>query len=133
MTRPSTAEIMLRFAELLSERSTCARLSVGAVVTDYSMLYVLGIGYNGNAKGLPNGCDSTTPGACGCLHAEINALLKAPGAEPAKILFTSHAPCLACAKAILNSNVVKVVFRTHYRQLAGAELLRTAGIVVERI
>lgn len=131
--RPSTAEVLLRFAELLAERSTCDRLSVGAVVTDSSMLQVLGIGYNGNAKGLPNGCDSTQPGACGCLHAEINALLKAPGAMPGKILFTSHSPCVACAKAIVNSNVCKVIYRTVYRSPAGLDLLQMADVLIEQL
>src|SRR5690348_15028133 len=97
-------EVYLQFAEILAHRSTCERKQVGVVITDSSMLQVLGLGYNGNAKGLSNVCDRPNEiGHCGCLHAEINALLKAPGAVPNKLMFTTTSPCAACAKAIINS------------------------------
>lgn len=113
--RPPMHEVMLSFAELLAQRSTCERLKVGAVVTDAEMLQVLGIGYNGNARGLPNACDTHEPGQCGCVHAEMNALLKASGIVTGKLLFTSHSPCLMCAKAIINAGVSTVYYRHRYR------------------
>ena len=58
-------EVYMRMAEELAKRSTCLRLQVGTVITTPDLTQVLGIGYNGNARGLPNRCDSTTPGACG--------------------------------------------------------------------
>lgn len=64
--RPSFEEINMRYAELLAQRSTCARLQVGCVIASVDFRKVLAVGYNGNASGLPNRCDSTTPGACGC-------------------------------------------------------------------
>ena len=57
-------------AEELAKRSTCTRLRVGTVLTDAELENVVAIGYNGNARGFPNRCDSTTPGACGCIHSE---------------------------------------------------------------
>src|SRR5690349_23838660 len=72
-------EVYMRMAEELAKRSTCARLQVGTVVTDQVLENVLAIGYNGNARGLPNRCDSAVPGSCGCIHSEMNALVKAPG------------------------------------------------------
>src|SRR2546429_7908085 len=51
-------EVYMRMAEELAKRSTCARLQVGTVVTDQVLENVLAIGYNGNARGLPNKCDS---------------------------------------------------------------------------
>jgi dCMP deaminase len=96
------------------------------------MTTVYSLGYNGNAKGLPNGCDTSTPGACGCLHAEDNALLKAPyQGVGALILFCTHNPCIVCAKRILNSRVARVVFRHEYRDPSGLWLLRTNGIHAE--
>src|SRR5438105_8737187 len=59
-------EVYMRMAEELAKRSTCARLQVGTVITTPDLTQVLGIGYNGNARGLPNRCDTTTPGSCGC-------------------------------------------------------------------
>jgi dCMP deaminase len=118
----------MAFACALAQRSTCARKQVGAVVTDALGLQVLGIGYNGNARGLPNRCDTDIPGACGCLHAEINALLKAPGTIPGKTLYSTMEPCAVCAKAIINSGVVRVVYAEAYRDHAGLTLLIDAGV-----
>ena len=55
-------EVYMRMAEELAKRSTCARLQVGTVITDGTLGNVVGLGYNGNARGFPNHCDSDTPG-----------------------------------------------------------------------
>ena len=132
MSRLSKDEAWLRCAEVIALRSTCTRLQVGALCTDAQGLQVLGVGYNGNARGLPNTCDSTEAGHCGCIHAELNALLKAPGAVPDKVLYVTHAPCLACAKLVLNANVYRVVYRHAYRLTDGVDLLQARWITVVR-
>src|SRR5256712_13774305 len=98
-------EVYMRMAEELAKRSTCARLQVGSVITTGDLTQVLGIGYNGNARGLPNSCDSSEPGRCGCLHSEANALIKAGAPVEGKVLFVNVSPCAMCAKMIVNSNV----------------------------
>jgi dCMP deaminase len=121
-------EVYMRMAEELAKRSTCSRLQVGTVVTDARLENVLAIGYNGNARGLPNRCDSTVPGQCGCIHSEVNALIKAPGAVKDKVMFVSNSPCVMCAKLIINSGVTHVFFRRVYRDPSGIELLASVGV-----
>jgi dCMP deaminase len=121
-------EVYMRMAEELAKRSTCGRLKVGTVVTDATLENVLAIGYNGNARGLPNRCDSSVPGNCGCIHSEVNALVKAPGSIKTKVVFVTNSPCVACAKLMINSGVTHVFFRTLYRDPSGIELLGTAGV-----
>jgi len=116
-------EVYMRMAEELAKRSTCARLQVGTVVTDQVLENVLAIGYNGNARGLPNKCDSAVPGSCGCIHSEMNALVKAPGSVRDKVLFVSASPCVMCAKLIINSGVTHVFYRKAYRDPSGIEVL----------
>src|SRR4030081_2414413 len=70
-------EVYMRMAEELAKRSTCARSQVGSVITTADLTQVLGIGYNGNARGLPNACDGTQPGLCGCIHSGANPPTKA--------------------------------------------------------
>ena len=53
--RPSFEEVYMQFAETISRRSTCTRLSVGTVITTTDYRKVLAVGYNGNASGLDNG------------------------------------------------------------------------------
>lgn len=122
-------EVYMRMAEELAKRSTCARLQVGTVVTDGLLENVVAIGYNGNAKGLPNRCDSVVPGQCGCIHSEMNALVKAPGGMKEKVVFVTDSPCVLCAKLMINSGVSHVFYRRPYRDPSGIELLGSAGVV----
>ena len=132
MSRPSFPEIYMRMATDLSHRSTCLRLQVGTVITSVDFRHVFGIGYNGNAVGLPNVCDSTEPGNCGCLHSEENAIincLSAPHDE--KIVHVTTSCCVACAKRLLNlRGVVRVYYGSEYRNDKGIQLLRDRGIEV---
>lgn len=125
--RITREEMWLRVAEVVALRGTCMRLRVGAVITDDTMTKVLAVGYNGNAAGLPNECDSQEEGKCGCIHAELNALLKGHGGH---VIFTTVAPCLSCAKVIINSGITVVYYREGYRSTEGVELLLRAGVLV---
>lgn len=125
-------EVFMRMAEELAKRSTCLRTQVGSVIATSDLTQVLGIGYNGNARGLPNTCDGTEPGRCGCIHSEANALIKAGAQTEGKLMFVTVSPCVACAKMIINCNVRRVYYRTLYRDPAGLEVLRRGGVEVVR-
>lgn len=127
--RPPLYEVYMRMAEELAKRSTCARLQVGTVITDQRLEHVLAIGYNGNVRGFPNRCDSTEAGKCGCIHSEMNALVKAPGDVPDKVAFVTASPCIMCAKLMVQAKVSHVFFREAYRDPAGLEVLERAGVV----
>jgi deoxycytidylate deaminase len=75
------------------------------------MLRPVGIGYNGNYHGGPNECDlpnATGEARCGCVHAEMNAIAKAPYGK-GQIAFVTVLPCALCAKQLYNAGVRKVV------------------------
>jgi len=131
--RPTFHQLFARFAQLVATRSTCTRLQVGSVITSGDFTRVLSIGYNGNARGLANTCDREEPGNCGCIHSEINALLKLDYTEPSKILFLTDTPCVNCAKAIINAGIGAVYYIRDYRKTEGVDLLRSVGIPVERV
>jgi len=132
LTRPPIFEVYMRMAEELAKRSTCARLKVGAVITDRLLEHVLAIGYNGNARSFPNECDGPTPGACGCIHSEQNALVKAPGGVTDKVAFVTASPCVACAKLLIQSNISHFFYRELYRDPSGLEILGSAGVTTVR-
>ena len=128
VTRIPLYEAYMRMAEELAKRSTCARLQVGTVITDDMLEHVLALGYNGNARGFPNQCDSDEPWKCGCIHSEQNALVKAPGGLRNKVAFITASPCPMCAKLIIQANVSFVYYRNAYRDPAGVELLEKGGV-----
>lgn len=124
---------------LLSARSTCERLAVGATITRDKR--VISGGYNGSVSGSPHCCD------VGCLmedghclrtvHAEMNALLqcakfgvKTDGAE----IYVTHFPCLPCSKALIQAGIKKVFYLHDYANHPYAEeLFFEAGVAVEQV
>lgn len=133
LKRPSWDEIWMDFATHISQRSTCSRASVGCVVVSSDNSTVLGLGYNGSAKGLPNGCLSDEPGKCGHIHAEINALIKTNYRDAAsKKAYITTSPCYNCSIALINAGIQEVIFKTAYRDQTGPALLSQAGVKVRK-
>lgn len=128
MSRISTHQLLISFAVAVAGRSTCGRLEVGAVLktTDGRLSY----GYNGRAHDEEH-CNTEPmlqePGQCGCVHAELNALLKG-GDTHGSTLYISHSPCMMCARAIVNARVAEVFYVEEYRSLEALILLERAGI-----
>jgi dCMP deaminase len=121
-------------AHELSQRSTCRRLQVGCVIASTDFRKVLSVGYNGNASGLANDCDSDEVGNCGCLHAEENAVINCDSPRSAeKIVFVTHLPCVMCTKRLINlGNVCTVYFAKEYRDQRAIEIFNSAAITVTR-
>jgi len=126
--RPPLFEVYMRMAEELAKRSTCSRLQVGTVITDARLEHVVAIGYNGNARGFPNRCDSREAGRCGCIHSEMNALVKSPGQTRDKVAFVTASPCVMCAKLMVQANISHLFYREEYRDRSGLRILEQAGV-----
>jgi deoxycytidylate deaminase len=106
--------VMAEFALRVASLSTCKRLQVGAVITDLKFQYVHAIGYNGAPAGRPNDSCTGETGTCGCVHAEMNAILKLRVFDPCFLIVT-HSPCPHCSGMILNSPVIHTFFWEPYR------------------
>jgi dCMP deaminase len=120
--RQSWDEYFLALAMAAATRSNCVRRKVGAVLVHERR--IRSTGYNGPPSGYGH-CDmgaclraaSAAPAGadpdydnCVALHAEANALLFAsPADRDHASLYTTAAPCFACAKLIANSGVAEVV------------------------
>ncbi len=119
----------------MAQRSTCARLRVGTVITTTDYRQVLAVGYNGNATGLANHCDRDTPGNCGCLHSEENAVINCHARRNvAKRVFVTHLPCVMCAKRLINlGGVERVYYSEDYRIRDSVALFADVGIGVEQL
>ena len=48
-------------------------------------------------------------------------------------LYVTAAPCMECAKLIIQSGIERVVYRDAYRVTDGIDLLLRAGVTVEQI
>jgi dCMP deaminase len=132
MERPSFEQIYMNLAKTISQRSTCKRLQVGTVITTTDFRKVLSIGYNGNASGLKNTCDSDDPGLCACVHSESNAIINCDTPRyVSKYVFVTHSPCLMCAKMLINlGNVQRIYYYRTYRDPSSIKMLESVGIDV---
>lgn len=127
-------KLLTDFTTQLATLSVCKRKQVGCIVVPEDFTRVLAIGYNGPPAGLPNDLCSATEGACGCIHAEMNALLKLSITERTLLMLTTLSPCKLCAGMIINSQQVKsVLYKIEHSDTSGNNLLRSAGINVIKL
>ena len=47
-------------------------------------------------------------------------------------LYCTHQPCVMCAKMIVNSGIVRVVYQEGYPDDFSLEILREGGVLLER-
>ncbi len=123
----------LEMAAVWAKNSYCKRRQVGALLVKNRM--IISDGFNGTPSGFENQCedDNNTTKAY-VLHAEANAITKVAksgNSSEGATLYITTAPCIECAKLIIQSGIVRVVYGEEYRKSEGIELLRRANIKVE--
>ena len=124
-------QVFKRFTEDLATLSKCAERKVAAVITDKEMTQVYSIGLNGGPKSLVD-CMCAFDGKYGCVHAEINALVKCTSTDKDKVMFVTLSPCVTCAAAIINApgGFSAVYYSEPWKDTTGIKLLEAAGIKV---
>jgi len=112
--RPSWDEYFMQIALLVSQRATCLRRRVGAVIVKDKRM--LATGYNGAPSGLEH-CQQTgcmrerlkIPSGqrhelCRGLHAEQNAIIQASlygTSVKGSTVYITNQPCIICAKMLI--------------------------------
>lgn len=120
---------LLAFADMgrrLTDLSTCTRAHVSVIIFPVDCTSVHAIGYNGPARGENNDACTGIEDACGCVHAEANALVKLRATDRTPLLlFSTRCPCSRCAGLIINSGLVAgVMYDESYRNDDGYYRLR---------
>ena len=128
-------EKYMQMAAVWATNSYCKRRQVGALLVKDRM--IISDGYNGTPSGFENICEDengvTKPYV---LHAEANAIskiAKSGNSADGATLYVTASPCMECAKLIIQSGIRRVVYRDEYRLTDGIDLLRRAGVEVEKI
>jgi len=124
----------LEMARVWAKNSYCKRRQVGALIVKNRM--IISDGYNGTPSGFENICEDdnglTKPYV---LHAEANAITKVAksgNSSDGATLYVTASPCIECAKLIIQSGIKRVVYLDEYRVTDGVDLLKRAGIEVEK-
>jgi dCMP deaminase len=146
--RPSWDESYMFSAISSATRSSCLKIKTGTVIVKDKR--IIASGYNGAPPGIDNclnrGCrkdeykenfnhDKGT-GNCRGVHAEINAMAQIARENlKGSILYTVFFPCSSCAKAIVGSGIIEVVYMKHYKEPDSLtrELFSEAGIKLRKL
>jgi dCMP deaminase len=141
LERPSWPEYFMTITRVVSNRSTCLRRHVGAILVKDKR--ILATGYNGAPAGLRHcaevGClrhDSSIPSGmrhelCRGLHAEQNAIIQAAyhGIRiSGAMLFCTNKPCVICSKMVINAGIEKIYYDDGYNDPLADQMLEEAGI-----
>ncbi len=142
-------ERFLSMAEQVATWSSCYQENrqVGAVIAKNKR--ILTTGYNGASAGvisckergeclrrklnIPSG---TQHELCYATHAEQNAIVQAAKmgiSIDGATLYCTHQPCVICAKMIINSGIVRIVYRHGYPDEFSLKLLKEAGVEIEQL
>jgi dCMP deaminase len=121
--RPDWHTYFMNIVRQVAMRANCPRRSVGCVlVNNYNE--IIGTGYNGTARGLPNCFEKNCGGShfslgqglnvCQAIHAEANALLFCKDVHSIKVAYVSCFPCEHCVKLLLNTSCELIVYEEDY-------------------
>jgi dCMP deaminase len=96
---------------------------------------IIADGYNGSPSGFPNVCENEDGETFWyVLHAEANAitkLAKSNNSAEGATLYITLSPCRDCAKLILQSGIVRVVYKVAYKDTDGIDFLKKSSILTE--
>lgn len=132
-------QMYMRIAKTVAQTSSAKRLRVGSVAVKNNM--VIATAYNGLPSCLDGSCENTM--SDGSLvtkpevqHSERNLILnlaKSTESSVGTTVFCTHSACRNCAMSLIDAGITRFIYETDYRETAGLDLLRKAGIVVEQI
>ena len=145
--RPSWDEYFMDIAKVVASRSNCMKRKVAAIIVRDKR--VVSTGYNGTPRGTRNcnegGCprcnnlaaSGTALDECLCSHGEENAIVQASyhGVSLKDgVIYTTFAPCLQCAKMIINSGIREVIYNMDYPLNDSAfRLFQQAGVFIRKL
>ncbi len=136
----------MKIAHLVSERSTCIKQHVGAVLVKDK--HIISTGYNGAPRGIPH-CTRETclrldsksleeSHLCRGVHAEQNTIIQAAfhgTSTEGSVIYTTHFPCMSCVKILINAGVEEIIYEKEYdmKNKIKMDLLSNAGIRIRQI
>lgn len=146
-TRISKDEYFMKIAEVVSQRSTCIKRKVGAVLVKDS--HIISTGYNGAPAGFKH-CTTETcvrknlksgekPELCRGVHSEINCIIQAAihgtSIKGDTTLYSTTFPCMNCLKLIINAGIKRLVYKEGYNMenIVKADLVKNSNIEIIKL
>lgn len=145
--RISKDEYFMQIADVISQRSTCVKRKVGAVLVKES--HIISTGYNGAPSGFrhctPDTCvrmelkSGERPEFCRGVHAEINCIIQAAihgtSIKGETTLYSTTFPCMSCLKLIINAGIKRLVYKEGYNMenKIKEDMLKESILIIQQI
>lgn len=144
--RISKDQYFMKLAEIVSQRSTCIKRKVGAVLVKDS--HIISTGYNGAPSGFKH-CTVETclrqdlkpgerPELCRGVHAEINCIIQAAIHGTSILgnttLYSTTFPCMNCLKLIINAGIQRLVYKEGYNMenQVKKDLIKESDLIIQK-
>lgn len=136
----------MKLAQEVATRGTCIKRQVGSVIVRDNR--ILTTGYNGPPSktahceegkcyriinNSPSGVDLDK---CRAIHAEQNAIIQAAlhgVSTQGSVIYTTHQPCMTCAKMIINAGIKHIYYADSYPDPLALEMLDEAGVTYQQL
>lgn len=144
--RISKDDYFMQIATLISQRSTCIKRQVGAVLVKNS--HIISTGYNGAPSGFKHCTEDTCvrknlksgekPELCRGVHAEINCVLQAAlhgtSINGDTTLYSTTFPCMNCLKLLINSEINRLVYKEGYamENKVKEDMLKESKMIIQK-
>jgi len=142
--RVSLDTVYMEIARIFAKRSSCKRRQVAAVLVKDGR--IISTGYNGSPRNTKNclelNCcmrDGLQSGEnlnhCRASHAEVSCISNAAYhgiSTKDTTMFITTQPCGNCAKLLINSGIIEIVYEQEYNDELGLKLLNEAGIKIRK-
>lgn len=124
-------DVYMQMALAVASLSYCQKKKVGVVIVNQDN--VVGYGFNGSVKGMPNICEDDE----GCdprakdVHAEMNAVLKAGIKCQGADAYSTCYPCEPCARLMAQAGIRRVFYLDEYKIDGRVEMYGMQAIKLE--
>ena len=126
-------------SSILASRSTCNRLSVGAVLVRDKR--IIAGGYNGSVSAyahcIDDGCYLRDGHCVRTIHAEMNAILQCAKfgiSTDGASLYVTDFPCLQCTKSLLQAGIKEINYiRNYHNDEYAMKLIKLKNIRLNQI
>ena len=130
-------EMYMTIAQIAAQRSYAKRLKVGCVIVKNHS--IISFGWNGMPTGYDNCVNmkltgsSSLVGSTACRVKRHRKLAQNGYSSNGAKIFITHSPCIHCSLLIQKCGINEVYYHEKYRDDAGIQFLKKAGIKVEQL
>jgi dCMP deaminase len=133
-------QTFMSIATNISMLSHCTKYKVGSIIVNPSDGNIIATGFNGMPTGFDNTAETLVEGKLvtnpAVIHSEANCIAKVARSVVSSnggTMYCTLSCCFDCAKLIIMCGIKRFVYKDDYKDPSGLELLREAGVVVEKI